>query len=148
MGRVVLLTDEEREAIAADLAAGTSAGRVARARGRSISTVLKVARERGIALDQSRTQKAVAARADFDRTARLELLNEGVATARRLLRGITAPHHLQQWSVAVGILIDKRRLEDGQATSRSVIEMGDLAEMSDEELAAVAGRGDGRTGAA
>ena len=49
----------------------------------------------------------------------LQLLNLGFEKARELLPFIKSPQWLQAWSISLGILIDKRRLEDGEATSRT-----------------------------
>ena len=72
-------------------------------------------------------REALAAQRDYVQVERLALLNEGFEKARALLQKITTPQELQQWSVATGTLIDKRRLEDGEATSRSEVSNGDDA---------------------
>lgn len=119
MGRV---SDEERAAIEAALRSGQSGGATARAFGRSISTIVGIAKRAGIALDQSATKKAVAARIDYAQAERIDLLNELFGTARSMIRaGGLKPGELQQVSMAVAIMIDKRRLEDGEATSRSEV---------------------------
>ena len=115
------VSDEERAAIEAALRGGQSGGATARQFGRSISTIVGIAKRAGIALDQSATNKAVAARRDFDLANRLDLLNTLFTKAGELSGKIKKPIELQQLATAVAIMIDKRRLEDGEATSRAEV---------------------------
>lgn len=115
------VSDEERERILAALRSGLSAGATARQCGRSQPTVSRIAAAAGINLNQSPTKKAVAARKDFAQAERLELLNTLFLKAGELSEKIKKPIELQQLATAVAIMIDKRRLEDGEATSRSEV---------------------------
>jgi IS30 family transposase len=110
----------ERQAIAAAVRAGQSIGAVARRFHRSKATVATVARAAGIALDESRTARAAAARRDFSLTARIELGNRLAERVREKLDDPSlTPIQLQQLATAYAILVDKRRLEDGEATART-----------------------------
>jgi hypothetical protein len=115
------VTDDERERILALLRSGLSAGATARQCGRSQPTVSRIAWAAGIDLNQCATTKAVAARRDFDLANRLALLNKLFIKADQLSETVDKPLELQQLSTAVAIMIDKRRLEDGEATSRSEV---------------------------
>lgn len=110
---------EERRRIVAYLKAGKSQGWIAREVGRNKSTVNRIARSEGIESNVAATKKASQARRDYAQAERLELLNEGFDKAREVLGRIRTAKDLQAWMVAVGTGIDKRRLEDGEATDRS-----------------------------
>lgn len=136
------LTDAERAAIVAALEAGDSVNAVARHSGRSLGTVSNIANAAGIELEHSMPQKSAAARdavaqvrKDFDLAARLDLLNQGFVKAGNLLASLSDPADLQRWSTAVGILIDKRRLEDGDVTSRTEVQTDGTANASAVEAA-------------
>lgn len=116
------VTDEERAAIEAALREGQSGGKTARQFGRSIGTVVGIAKRAGIALDQSATKKAFQARRDYGQSNRLELINEFFDKTHEMLHTTQlTPLGLQQMATALAILVDKRRLEDGEATSRSEV---------------------------
>ena len=121
---------EERTAIIAALRAGGSVCGVARESGRNKSTISRIAAAEGIDTQRCATEKATAARLDFDQAGRLALINELVSAARTMLPGIRKPIELQQLSTAVAIMIDKRRLEDGEATNRT--ETYDAAAVDEE----------------
>lgn len=108
----------ERKKIVALLGQDKTPYAVAKETGRSRPTVCKIAREEGFELNVRATKKAAEARRDYALAARLELLNEGFDKAREILPEIKDPGDLQRWFVAVATGIDKRRLEDGEATSR------------------------------
>lgn len=115
------LSDEQRAAILADLRAGRPVRAIAAAQGCAISTVSEVGRSAGHAANVRQTNKATAARTDWAQAARLELLNRLFAKADSLLATVDSPLHLQQLATATAILIDKRRLEDGDATARTEV---------------------------
>lgn len=101
------------------LRAGESINSVAKRFNRGVATVTRAARSANVASEYSAPKRAIEARRDYDLAARLELLNEGFKKAANLLASIADPADLQRWTVAVGVLIDKRRLEDGDVTSRT-----------------------------
>lgn len=113
------VSDIERRKIIRYLEQDNSQGWIARKIGRSKQTISRIARDAGFDSDVSSTEKATRASRDYDLAARLEIVNEGFDKARYLLEGISDPRELQSWTVAIGTLIDKRRLEDGQATDRT-----------------------------
>ena len=118
------LSDQTRQQVMAAIAAGKPRNQIARETGVSAGSVTTIAREMGAAFDQSATKKAVQARRTYAQAERLDLLNEGFETARAMLPRCERPHELFQWAVAVGTLIDKRRLEEGEATSRAEVNNG------------------------
>lgn len=112
------ITEEERDRIIAYLKSGKSQGWIAGKVGRNKSTVSRIAKVQGIDSNVAATKKATDAKRDYSRVERLKLLNEGFDKARELLGHISEVKDLQAWTVATGTLVDKRRLEDGEATSR------------------------------
>lgn len=113
------LTEDERAAIIAALQAGESLYGVAKRTGRGIATVSAVAKAAGIESERSITKKATEVHQDYALAGRLDLLNQGFEKAASLLASITDATEFQRWTVGVGTLIDKRRLEDGDVTSRT-----------------------------
>ncbi len=113
------VTDKERARIVAFLRDGQTQGWTAKEVGRDKSTVSRVAKAEGIDSNVAATKKATDARRDYTLAERLLLLNEGFDKARDLLPTIKEPKDLQAWMIALATGIDKRRLEDGQATDRT-----------------------------
>jgi len=106
----------DHAAILKALRDGESQNAVARRMKCSPSTVNSVAKANG--LEYSSPKKAVQARKDYAAAERLDLLNQAFAKAEEMLPTLTTAGWLQSWTIAIGILIDKRRLEDGEATQR------------------------------
>ncbi|WP_273845420.1 helix-turn-helix domain-containing protein [Rubrobacter calidifluminis] len=133
MGNFRKVTEEERQRIISLLKSGLSQGKTAREVGRSKQTVSRIARAAGISSDVTAIKKAEAARLDFAKAERLELLNEGFQKAREILPTVDSAHKLQAWMTALGIAVDKRRLEDGEATERGDYTHREAAEKDLEE---------------
>src|SRR5215213_336527 len=117
----------EREQIIAALRDGQSLGTVARSFGRSKGTISRIAKQAGFDFDRSQTRKATAALRDYTIARRVELLSEFFTVAQAMLVDLKSPQEFQQLTTAFAILIDKRRLEDGEATSRSEVHDHDSA---------------------
>ena len=105
--------------ILADLRSGMGRNAVARKHGRAMGTVTAIAKRAGMTTDWAAPKKAMEAQRDYAKAERLVVINEAFAAVRAAI-----PH--VDWEgekpkdliVALGILIDKRRLEDGEVTSR------------------------------
>lgn len=135
------VSDDERAQIEAALRDGQTGGQTARRFGRSISTIVGIAQRAGIALDQSATRKAVAAKRDYNQAERLLLLNRFFQKAGTMLPLTESTLSFQQLTTALAILIDKRRLEDGEATSRSEVhDNGDAKEQLAARIVDLAAR--------
>lgn len=106
----------DHAAILKALRDGESQNAVARRLKCSPSTVNSVAKANG--LEYSAPKKAGQARKDYAAAERLDLLNQAFAKAEEMLPTLKTAGWLQSWTIALGILIDKRRLEDGEATQR------------------------------
>lgn len=108
-----------RDRIVELLHEGHGCNAIARQVGCSPGSVTTIAASVGVTFGRSNTKKANEARRDYGQVERLALLNRGFEKAGELLDVIATPSHFQTWSVALATLIDKRRLEDGEATSRT-----------------------------
>lgn len=119
-------------AILEGLKGGESQNAVARRLGCSVGSVNRVAKLNGLECHSVKNQAAEAAvsaaLADYSIERRMALLNKVFAKAEALIDTATTPHKLQALAIALGILIDKRRLEDGEATSRAEIYGDDVRE--------------------
>lgn len=132
------LTNEERQQIVEHLMAGKSQGWTARQVGRHVSTVNRIAKAEGIESNVADTKKATEANRAYAEGRRLELIGKGFDKAQDLLATIADASELQKWSVALGTLVDKARLETGEATSRGESthkhKNYDMSQIADEEL--------------
>ena len=114
------LTSEEREQIVSYLKDGKSQNWTAKKVKRSPGTVGNVARAEGIpALDIQTPKKANEARSAFAEERRLTIIGKGFDKADELLSRIKDAGEFQKWTVGLGTLVDKARLEMGEATSRN-----------------------------
>lgn len=113
------VTADERERITEALRGGMSQNQAARRFGRSVGTVNALARECGV--EYSKPKNAAIALVDYCQANRLHLLNRFFDKAAEILEHVGTPQELQQLSIALAVLTDKRRLEDGEATSRSEV---------------------------
>lgn len=113
------LTDDEKKKIIGYLKEGKSQNWVAKEVGRSADTVCRLAKAEGIQSDIRAPKNANEARRDYALVERISLLNELFDHARAMLPKIKDAKELQALTIAIATAIDKRRLEDGEATNRS-----------------------------
>ena len=122
----------DHSAIIEALESGEPQKAIARRLGCSPGTVNRLAKLNG--LEPSSTRKielsaaASAAASDYCLERRLNLLNKVFAKAEEMIDTATTPHKLQALAIAIGILTDKRRLEDGEVTARTEVSGGDARE--------------------
>lgn len=109
------VTPSERRRILRALREGKSQNAVAREFGRAPVTVCRIAKKAG--LSYSPPKNANEARHDYAQAERLKFLNAIFDKATELLANVTQPDDLRSIAITAGILIDKRRLEDGEATT-------------------------------
>jgi transposase len=115
------LTDEQRADLLADLQGGMAV-RVAAARyGCHPSTASRLAAAAGIECNVAQTKMATAARKDWAAAERKDLLNRLFDKADGMLRSCRGVKNLKSLATTVAILIDKRRLEDGEVTARTEV---------------------------
>jgi hypothetical protein len=122
----------DESAVLAALQAGESQNSVARRLGYGVATVNRIAKRNGVKCiphpKTVRSPEEIAAIAaahvalvTYDLERRIALLDKVFNKAEQMLDTVTTPHKLQALCVSLGILIDKRRLEDGEVTSRTEI---------------------------
>jgi hypothetical protein len=119
----------DHAAILDALKAGESQNAVARRLGVGLATVNRVAKRNGlerhtVIKGQPTPQAVIAisgAAEDYALERRLLLLNKIFAKAEAMVETVKTPHQLQALCISLGILTDKRRLEDGEVTSRTEI---------------------------
>lgn len=125
-GTQLALSDATKERILDSLRAGNSQARVARLYGIDVMTVGHMAKEAGIdtvALASTRRHEAMR---DYSSIERLRVLNLTFERIEEMLDdNDLKPRDLKDLAVALGISIDKRRLEDGEVTERT--EISDLS---------------------
>ncbi len=113
---------DEREKIISALRDGKSQNAVAKTFGRGVATVSRIAQEVG--LEYSAPKRANEARHEYALAERIELGNK---LFRRVAEKTDDPEltsrDLKDLAVAFGVLIDKRRLEDGQSTGQTTIDI-------------------------
>lgn len=113
MSKGAPVSPEEEKAILEALESGKTTRQVARDFERAPSTVSDIARRSGLDMaERARMKKADIARTCYDSVARIKLIGRGMDKAVELLPQITSPRDLKDWSVAVAVLADKRRLEE------------------------------------
>lgn len=113
MGKGGPVGEDEERAILAALESGKTTREVAEEFKRAPSTISDVARRNGLDFaERARMKKADIARTCYDSVARIKLIGRGMDKAADLLPQITSPRDLKDWSVAVAVLADKRRLEE------------------------------------
>ena len=136
----------DHAAILEALKAGESQNAVARRLGCGLATVNRVAKRNGLGSHTAYTPpktlsaEVAAAAADYCLERRMALLNKVFDKAEELIAQATSPHKLQALAIAVGILIDKRRLEDGEVTARTEVNGGGARERLTRSLDELATR--------
>ena len=117
------VSDEDKTTIVAALTAGKSQHSIAKEFGIGKATVYRIARHLP-GVDRTTLIKATEARQDYAQAARLAALNDAFDKVRQAWHVVQKPLEMQQLAMAMAILIDKRRLEEGEAMNRSEISPG------------------------
>ena len=138
----------DHAAIVEALRSGESQNAVARRLGCSPSTVNRIAKANGLECQtewhspakRPLPPEAARAAADYCLARRIALLNKVFDKADALIEQASSPHKLQALAIALGILIDKRRLEDGEVTARTEVNGGDARERIARRLDELASR--------
>ena len=110
------ISRKERDCIITELCAGKSQNAVAKAVGRSPSTVCRIAKQTGV--EYSAPKRANSARRTYAKSARLELSDLLFRRVEALARICETPKQIRELSTAFAILLDKRLLECGGVTER------------------------------
>jgi hypothetical protein len=135
-------------AIVEALRTGESQNAVARRLGCGLATVNRVAKRNGlechtVVKGKAPPQTVIAisgAAEDYALERRLLLLNKIFSKAEQMVETVRTPHQLQALAISIGILTDKRRLEDGEVTSRTELYGDDIRERLASRLDELAAR--------
>ena len=134
----------DHSAIREALEAGESQKSIARRLECSPATVNKIAKANGVhpgSFQKGPLPAEVAQVAeDYALERRIALLNKLFTKAEELIEQADTPHKLQALAIAMGILTDKRRLEDGEVTARTEVNGGDARERIASRLDELAAR--------
>ena len=114
------VTEKERERIVSLLKEHNgNRNKVAKECGRAPGTIQTIANQEGIPSAYSAPKKAVEARVAYAEERRLEIIGMGFDKSKELLTQIKDAGEFQKWTVGLGTLVDKARLETGEATNRT-----------------------------
>jgi hypothetical protein len=121
----------ERAAICALILDGNSIAQVSALTGRSTQTIMKALATENVRTLHPTPEASRAAIADYSMARRQVLINILFDKIERVVEAIEtedrgAARDIKDLAIAAGIMIDKRRLEDGEVTSRS--ESGPIGE--------------------
>lgn len=134
----------DHAAILEALQRGESQKSVARRLKCGVATVNRVAQRNGVEPVPFQkippSPEVLAAASDYCLERRITLLNKVFNKAEDLIDAAKTPHALQALAIAVGILIDKRRLEDGEVTARTEVSGGAARERLASRLDELAAR--------
>jgi hypothetical protein len=122
------------------LEAGEPQKKIAARLGCSPATVNKIAKANGVHPSSPQRSPGVAAAADYALERRILLLNKLFDKVSEMVEGPLTPNGLQALTIAMGILTDKRRLEDGEVTARTEVSGGDARERIASRLDELAAR--------
>jgi len=117
----------DHQAVIEALQTGESQNSVSRRLGVSVGSVNRIAKLNGLE-PYSGPKNLAPEAAEYSLARRVALIDKVFAKAESMLDTATTPHKLQALAIALGILIDKRRLEDGEATSRTEIHGDEVRE--------------------
>jgi hypothetical protein len=116
------LPEETKQGIREMVAQGTPQREVARAFGVNVSTISRVASDVADVAQRCKTENATAAhtalevaRSRWGAAERIELINKGFDKLNDMTDTLVFARDAKDWATATGILIDKRRLEDGES---------------------------------
>lgn len=121
------ISAEEVAQIVADLQEGMPKTRAAKKYHHSQHTIANIAFKAGIDTVNVIHQRSSRLLGEYNAAERLELINRAFAKASDLLEDVNTPKDLGAWAQALGVLIEKRRLEDGEATQRVGSDLADQA---------------------
>ena len=114
------VTKKERERIVSLLKEyNGNRNKVAKECGRAPGTIQAIANQEGIPSAYSAPKKAVEARVAYAEERRLEIIGMGFDKSKELLAQIKDAGEFQKWTVGLGTLVDKARLETGEVTNRN-----------------------------
>ncbi len=123
---------EERLRIVALLRDDKTPYAVAKETGRSRPTVCKIARDEGMELNVNLTKRAAEARRDYALAGRLELNNHLFDKLRTMSETVEQAKDFKDLVISYGVLVEKRRLDDGDVTDRTESRKGDIRDVFED----------------
>ena len=135
------VSEEEKMAIIEATKKGNSCTSIAKKFRRSKDTVRRIANEEGLDFVRNATKKATEAASKWNKARRFKLIGKFFDKLTDIIQVTSDPRELKDLSTALGIVIDKARLEEGQPTEITKNDNNDnvsatLAHLSTEELKA------------
>jgi hypothetical protein len=104
-------------------------------------TVRSIALRTNLYRPDYRMFEAQRARQVYTRERRLQILDRAFEVAETILEeGVATPQQLQQFTAALGQLIEKHRLEDGDTTSSQELVLNNAREQARQKLTTVVQR--------
>jgi primosomal protein N' len=128
MPRPRKIQEEQRKAIAQALREGIKPLDLAKEYNVSKGTIQNIAKEHEIDIVQSITKRANEARTIYTKTERGKLLDRFFDKIDEVLKTATDANDIRNLSIAMGTIIDKKRLEEGEATERTEVNGNDARE--------------------
>ena len=135
------ISKKEEMAIIEAINEGKSCTSIARNFKRSTNTISRIANRNGLDFTRAITKKATEAANKWNKARRFELIGKFFDKLTDIIQVTNDPRELKDLSTALGIVIDKARLEEGEPTEITKNENNDtisgtLAHLSTEELKA------------
>jgi hypothetical protein len=119
---------------------GKSQNAVARELGVGASSVSRIARTHGIPPAYAAPKNANLSNSTFAQVKRLKLIDDMVETLYGLMTDVEKASDFYHLTMSAAVLIDKRRLEDGEATSRAEVNNTDARDRIAGRIAQLAAR--------
>jgi len=110
------VSEEEKMAIIEATKKGNSCTSIAKKFRRSKDTVRRIANEEGLDFVRNATKKATEAASKWNKARRFELIGKFFDKLTDIIQVTNDPRELKDLSTALGIVIDKARLEEGEPT--------------------------------
>lgn len=127
-----------RESVLEALRNGDSKYAIAERFAISRATVYNLAKEEGIG--EGFTPDLIKGALDYNEQRQREILNAAFERCNELLPAADTPQKMRELMTAIAIGVDKRRLIDGEATSRSEVNTGAARELLASRIAALNAR--------
>lgn len=117
------ISRNEEKSIIKAIKAGKKRNEIAKQFKRSAGSISRIAKKHDMNFDRSITKKATEAKQYYSKQDRMNLLKKGFEKAAEMLQNAKGFRDIKDWSMAVAVLIDKQRLEEGEPTEISKGEM-------------------------
>jgi hypothetical protein len=135
------VTRTQFETVKELLRTGKSINQIHKDTGLAYQTVRSIALRTNLYRPDYRMFEAQRAHQVYTRERRLQILDRAFEVAETILEeGVETPQQLQQFTAALGQLIEKHRLEDGDTTSSQELVLNNAREQARQKLTTVVQR--------